>query len=42
MEMVACHMGDVVGEIACAGLKVVDLINDLRGQFRVARGRNCA
>ena len=42
MEMAACHMGDVVGEIACAGLKVVDLINDLRGQFRVARGRNCA
>jgi len=42
MEMAACHMGDVVGEIAYAGLKVVDLINDLSGQFRVARGRNCA
>ena len=42
VEMAACHMAEVVGEIARAGLKVVDLINDLSGQFRVARGRNCA
>jgi release factor glutamine methyltransferase len=40
VEMAACHMGDIVGEIALAGLKVVDLINDLSGQFRVVRGRN--
>jgi release factor glutamine methyltransferase len=40
VEMAACHMAEVVGEIALAGLKVVDLINDLSGQFRVARGRN--
>jgi release factor glutamine methyltransferase len=40
IEMAACHMAEVVGEIALAGLKVVDLIKDLSGQFRVARGRN--
>lgn len=40
VEMAACHMADVLGEIVSAGLKVVDLINDLSGQFRVARARN--
>jgi release factor glutamine methyltransferase len=40
VEMAACHMADVLGEIVLGGLKVVDLINDLTGQFRVARARN--
>jgi release factor glutamine methyltransferase len=37
LEMGAGHAGDVVNLIVRAGLKVVDVINDLAGQMRVAR-----
>ena len=37
MEMGEGHAGDVIGLLTRAGLKVVDVINDLAGQMRVAR-----
>ena len=37
MEMGEGHAGDVVGLLTRAGLKVIDVINDLAGQMRVAR-----
>ncbi len=37
MEMGKGHAGDVIGLLTRAGLKVVDVINDLAGQMRVAR-----
>ena len=39
MEMGLGHAGDVVGIMAHAGLRVVDVINDFAGQMRVARAR---
>ena len=39
MEMGSGHAGDVVGIIARAGLRVVDVINDFAGHLRVARAR---
>jgi release factor glutamine methyltransferase len=39
MEMGTGHAGDVVGIIERAGLRVVDVINDLAGHQRVARAK---
>ena len=39
MEMGLGHAGDVVGIMTLAGLLVLDVINDLAGQMRVARAR---
>jgi release factor glutamine methyltransferase len=39
MEMGEGHAGDVVGLLTRAGLKVVDVINDLAGHPRVVRAR---